>query len=149
MTVNSQRPANASSSTCGSPKTQTVLRSQVEVAAISLCTSVAGSLALNGTGISDLKPLQNLRRIEASLEIIGTGLKNLGGLGSLQSLGESLAIHNNELLENLGGLEALVNVSGGISIHENSRLTSLDGLSNLTVSSLRLVLGGGATKHYG
>ncbi len=140
MSVNCQGPVNASSPTCGSPKTVTVLRSQAEVNALSRCTLVAGSLALNGTGISDLKPLQSLRRIEASLEIIGTGLQTLGGLGSLAALGESLVIHDNLLLETLGGLEALVNVSGGIAIHENPLLRSVEGLSKLSVRSSRAMV---------
>lgn len=125
---------STNSNNCGRAKSLTILRTQEEVSALSRCTTLAGSLSLNGTAITDLGPLKGLRRVESSLEVIGTGLKTLAGLGALQSLGESLVIHDNLLLESLAGLEALVNVSaGGVDIQQNPRLASLSGLSSLTV----------------
>ncbi|MBK6966236.1 MAG: hypothetical protein IPH20_20515 [Bacteroidales bacterium] len=86
--------------------------------------SIAGSLRINGTGLSSLTGLGNLTFIGGGLEITNnSSLISLTGLDNLTSIGNDLYINNNF---SLSTCEAewmcgyLTNPSGSINISENA-----------------------------
>ncbi|MDX2301957.1 MAG: hypothetical protein NW226_04115 [Microscillaceae bacterium] len=87
-----------------------------------------GGGTVNSTGIQDLTPLKNLKRVRGKLSISNTNLVSLKGLENLQEA-ESIVISRNTLLTSLTTFSPLLQVCS-ITI-QSTALTSLSGLENL------------------
>ncbi|HFA51115.1 MAG TPA: hypothetical protein ENJ95_19045, partial [Bacteroidetes bacterium] len=113
-----------------------VVSSQAELNGIAGCTTISGSLTINGTDIVDLSPLLSLTQITGELSIGGCpSLASLTGLDNLQSV-SGISVFSNQ---NLTSLAALGNVVSNnvfpLLIFNNSQLTSLTGLEGITGAS--------------
>ncbi len=99
------------------------------------CDTVKGDVLIQGSDITDLSPLVQLKYIEGKLHITSNPrLKTLNGLDSLSYV-EELRIEYNDSLENLMGLGGLV-TAREIRIEANPELRSLHGLYRLEYVSL-------------
>ncbi len=82
----------ASAQACG----PLILTTQAQVDATS-CSSVTGSLTINGANITDLSPLSSVTSVGGSLRIHGkTTLTNLDGLAALTFVERDLIIIGND-----------------------------------------------------
>jgi hypothetical protein len=70
--------------------------------------------------------------VEGTVEINGDDISNLNGLSVLTTIGESLYISNNDILTDISGLSSLTHVTGALLISTNPLLTSFSGLENLS-----------------
>jgi len=120
-------------------------------------TSIAGTLHLIGSTITDFSGLENLNSIGGCLRLdfpynlvsfsglenlnsIGgdftitdpTNLVSLSGLENLNSIGGELYMSSCFELTNIAGLENLNSIGGNLRIEGNDELVSLSGLENLT-----------------
>ncbi len=59
-------------------------------------------------------------------------ITNLNGLSELTSIGGSLYIHGNELLNDIAGLSNLISIESELRFKSNLALTDINGLNNLT-----------------
>lgn len=80
----------------------------------------------------------NFLEITGSLTIgdntgIVSDITNLDALSSLETVGNFLAIYNNDQLENLNGLVGITSVGGDLLIGMNDLFTEINGLGNITV----------------
>ena len=79
----------------------------------------------------------NFLEITGSLTIgdntgIISDITNLDVLSSLETLGNYLAIYNNDQLESLNGLSGITSIGGDLLVGMNDLFTEIDGLSNIT-----------------
>lgn len=79
----------------------------------------------------------NFLEITGSLTIgdntgIISDITNLDALSSLETLGNYLAIYNNDQLENLNGLSGITSIGGDLLVGMNDLFIEIDGLSNIT-----------------
>jgi len=105
---------------------------------------ITGSLTIgDNTGIiSDITNLDAL----SSLETLGNylaiynndQLENLNGLSGITSIGGDLLVGMNDLFTNLDGLGSVISIGGALEIYSNDLLQNIQGISNVTS------LGGGA-----
>ena len=99
-----------------------VLASQADVDGFD-CSTFAGDLAVQGSGITGLGGLSELAAVTGSFAIGGTQtLANLGGLGALQSVGGDLSLGQNAGLLNVDALAALTSIGGGLAVQNNPAL---------------------------
>lgn len=121
-------PAAVQAQTCTGT---VVLQSQAAVNAFA-CSSVTGTLSINGNDITDLTPLASLTSVGSALSIVfNPALTSLAGLEGVTSVGDLVVLHN-AALTSLAGLKNLSTVSSAIVMETNSALTSLAGLESLT-----------------
>ena len=117
------------------------LTTNAEVNEISGCTRIAGELAIEGTLISDLRPLFALERVDGDLHIMTLAsetnpdandgvaqLTTLDGLGALAHIGGTLGITQNPRLVDTSALRGLVVTEQYLMISGNAALASLTGL---------------------
>ena len=96
---------------------------QAQVDAWDPCyTIINGNVTIQGAGINDLSPLQNITSITGNLTIQTTGLGNLNGLGSLGNVGGGASIIFNPSLSSLAGLESLATVGANFYMYYNFAL---------------------------
>ncbi len=62
---------------------------------------------------------------------IDVSIDNLSGLANIESIGGSLILKNNNVLQNLSGLSGLQTITGDIIVENNVALQSFSGLSSL------------------
>ncbi len=124
------------------PQPNYVLSSQAQVNAFpSTCSTVTGSLIIQGIDINDLTPLGAITSVGWNLSIGGNAaLTTLDGLGAITSVGGTLSIGGNAALTTLDGLGAITSVGGTLSIGGNAALTTLDGLGAITSVRGNLVI---------
>jgi hypothetical protein len=108
------------------------------------CTEIEGDVQIQGNDIVNLNALSVITSIEGTLsigrqEISGnSSLINLAGLEGLTTIGGSLRIANNDALTSLTGLDNLTSIGGTLYIgldvqfNGNPALISLTGLESLT-----------------
>ena len=113
----------------------TVLDSQEEVALLTGCTDISGSLRI-GNAVTDLTPLASLRRITGSLHVntadpwgLPAALSSLQGLEGLESVRSVELKHL--LVPNLDPLGGLTDLPGGLRLERLTQIESLAGLHNL------------------
>ena len=98
------------------------------------CSTLPGSVYIQGTGITDLSLLSFIRQIGGNLVIGGPGLlatsnmTSLQGLHNLESIGGLVSIHLNIKLQSLDGLNGLKHVGGSFSVSNNDALQSINSL---------------------
>jgi hypothetical protein len=99
---------------------------------LSSITSIGGDLiiAMN-TSLSNLSGLSNLQSIGGNLNIYYSGIKNLAGLGNLQQISGTLALDHNDSLLNLIGISPLLSL-GGMSISGTNAILNLNALNSIT-----------------
>ncbi|KAI8808136.1 hypothetical protein BJ742DRAFT_894151 [Cladochytrium replicatum] len=115
---------------CGTAGQWTYINGQTQLATLSACTAVQGSLSI--TGVTSLAPLATLQSVQLSLDITGNSITDLTGLGALATVGEQFFIHSNGNLTSLNGLTGLRTITGGLFIYDCDSLTSISALSGLT-----------------
>lgn len=90
---------------------------------------------ISGTGtslITDLSPLQTLKRVDGTLLIgLNNNISTLKGLENLCRVGGPFLIYGNDQLTTLEGLDRLHYVGGDLTIEINDHLQSLNGLEKL------------------
>ncbi len=97
------------------------------------CTEIEGNVEIFGNDITNLDSLSVLTSIGGSLAVYGNPLlNNLLGLENIETIGGILYIGSNPLLISLSGLENISSVSGYLSIIGNNSLINLVGLNNVT-----------------
>jgi hypothetical protein len=107
-----------------------VVRSAVQLKALSGCTHVRGDLSIEMHDVVSLRALDSLWSVDGTLGIHGSRkLESLRGLERLHRVGH-LAIVDNALLAQLHGVGALQS-AGGVSVIQNPRLRDLRGLERL------------------
>ncbi|HOY06306.1 MAG TPA: hypothetical protein PLO67_12940 [Saprospiraceae bacterium] len=106
------------------------------------CTSVAGSVTLNGTNIVNLDSLDWITGIDGNLWInMNPELVSLQGLNNLTGISGLVLIRDNAVLANLTGLNNLLTIGGSLLVNENPQLLNLDGLNGLTDIGADLSIG--------
>jgi len=116
------------------------LESQADVNAFNY-TEVTGNLTVQGSYITDLRPIAKLTKVGGVFHIANnSNLTNLVGLENLTSVGGDLYIRNNRNLNSLAGLQNLTSVGKDLWISISS-LSSLRGLENLTSVGRSLSIG--------
>ncbi|MEM9823625.1 MAG: hypothetical protein AAF985_21245, partial [Bacteroidota bacterium] len=110
------------------------ISSQSEMDAFPDCTTLFGSIFIDGADITDLSPMSNLQMVTGSINIVNTGITSLAGLENLTTVGKTLAIVNCDLIPNLIGLDNLTTVNESFNIVQNDLLVNFTGLSTLTGS---------------
>jgi hypothetical protein len=90
------------------PPPDGAIKSDAELEAYAGCTTIEGSVQIEGPGVGSLVALQHVEEIEGSL-LIGqdTALRSLEGLGALRTLGGSLVLQNNAELTDASALSGL------------------------------------------
>ncbi|WP_435579200.1 hypothetical protein, partial [Gilvibacter sp.] len=132
-------------SVCGGcPPGSVVLTTQAEVDNFAVmypgCTTINGSLRIDGPDIVDLTPLASLTTIEdgpflGNLIIQNcTSLASLDGLNNISLVSAGFSLLQNPLLTDLLGMEGLTSVNS-LTIFDNPLLTEITALSNVTGSS--------------
>ncbi len=106
------------------------LFSQADVDAFNY-SEITGGLTIAGPDIVDLTPLVSLTSVGYLWIKDNTTLTNLTGLENVVSVGGSIIIRNNSVLESLSGLISIPS-SSDLIIMDNPALTSLEGLGNIT-----------------
>ena len=107
------------------------LSTQAEVDAFD-CSTVSGTLRVQGAGITDLDGLSELTSVGGTFNVTSNDdLTSVAGLSSLTNVGGTFALFDNESLPNADGLESLTTVGGGLEVLFNDVLTDVDGLSSL------------------
>jgi hypothetical protein len=113
-----------------------ILKSQAEVNAFN-CTEITGGLFISGADITDLSPLQNLRKVGSLSIWENVNLTNVDGLSGLREISEisgfpyTIGIVGNPSLKNLDGLGYLTMDSlGPINISNNPLLESINAFSS-------------------
>ncbi|WAS94570.1 hypothetical protein [Nannocystis punicea] len=144
----------------GEPFRYLSLYTQEDVAALAGCTDVDADLHIE-SGVTDLRPLASLRRVDGALRIYGgynlptnepplPSLAGLEGLDSVEALSvERLGVASLEVfsglttipgglrvdflphLESLEGLHNIESVGGELAIQDCEKLTSLAGLRSV------------------
>jgi len=96
------------------------------------CSSVEGSVSINGPGITNLLGLNVLTSVGGDL-IIGNNpdLISLSGLENLTLVGNFLEIISCPLLQDLNALNSLITIGADLSLIFNPSINSITGLSNL------------------
>jgi len=99
------------------------------------CTQIEGDVEIGMFGIpsdiDNLEPLDQITSIEGSLRIDSNdNLSNLNGLDSLNTIGGTLNIAYNALVD-LSGLGAVTDIGGDLRLQFNTDLIDLNGLNNL------------------
>lgn len=89
--------------------------------------------------IVDLTPLLGITKVSGNLNLFNTGLRKLDGLNNLLSVGDSLSIVRNDILENLDAFENLESV-GSLRINGFS-LDNMKGLNKITIINNLLISG--------
>ncbi len=98
------------------------------------CSSISGSLIIEGTSLTDLQGLECLRDVTRRLVIRNNhALQSLRGLEQLRNLSATVEIVNNSALSSLHGLDN-VSFAEGFKIENNPALTNLRGLQELGMS---------------
>lgn len=97
------------------------------------CTTIGGSLSIDGNDITDLSFLNSLKTIDGDLIITNTTLENLLGLDSLIALHGNLIIGDNTeggnaILKSLEGISNLIYLEGELKIENNDILHSIEHL---------------------
>jgi hypothetical protein len=112
-----------------------VLTTQAELNELAGVVELKGSLTtgFNSLALTSLTPLSCLQHVSGSLNLEMTGISQVDALHSLSTVGGSLKLSDNNLLENLAGLEALSGVGGDLIISLNDALTAIDGFGSLIV----------------
>ena len=87
-------------------------------------------LYIDGSNITDLSPLYDLKKVNGKVEINRTSIQTLQGLESLEFIGGKLIIFRCDVLDNLDALENLKTINNDIEIYSNG-LTDINGLRNL------------------
>lgn len=96
------------------------------------CTTIEGSVIINGADITNLNGLSAIISIGGGLSINGNDvLTDLSGLDGLISIGGGLLIGHNPALTSLNGLEALTDLEGALYVQFNDALTNMSGLDGL------------------
>ncbi len=125
-----------------------VVDTEAELADVSRCAEITGSLRVIGLDVPDLTLLRGLERVgTAACPTTGSpcpdgdfsignnsALVDLTGLENLVFIGGTLAVNANPQLVNLRGLDSLRQVANqfsGVVIRGNPRLESLAGLAGL------------------
>ena len=104
-----------------------------DIAALSGCTEITGSLYIRETQLTSLSGLENLTSTVGKVSIFSNdSLTDLSALQNLTSVGWDLSIQENDSLTSLTGPENLTSLDWDLIIIENTSLTSLSGLQNLT-----------------
>jgi hypothetical protein len=104
-----------------------------DIAALSGCTEITGSLHISYTALTNLSGLENITSVGGLLYITGnTALTTLSGLENIESVDGTLEIKDNTALTTLNGLENITSVGGSLYITGNTALTILSGLENIT-----------------
>jgi hypothetical protein len=95
------------------------------------CDEVTGNVDVNGTALSALRGLDNLRVVGGELEIVNNpALVDLSALSHLERVG-ALIVGADDALPSLDGLESLTVVEGLLSLYSLPSLTNVRGLRNL------------------
>jgi hypothetical protein len=103
-----------------------------DIAALSGCTEIWGTLYIVNTNLTSLDGLENINNIHDDLRISDNdALTSLSGLSNITNVSGSLQIEDNDALTSLSGLNNLTSVGGFLQIMFNNALTSLNGLENL------------------
>jgi hypothetical protein len=104
------------------------------LAPLSNLTEITGTLRINNTALTSLAGLENLEQV-GFIFVLGnnSNLQSLEGLSSLSSIGFSFLVGDNDALTSLEELTGnLTTVGGSISIFDNAVLESLAGLESIT-----------------
>ncbi len=109
------------------------------------CTTLSGTLTINGPDITNLDGLNGLGYISGALVISNNPqLTNITGLTALTGTQYGVKISGNDLLTKLDGLNKLRSVGGNLELTNNPQLTSLAALTALTTVSLDLIVSNNA-----
>lgn len=99
------------------------------------CTSIEGSIIIEGDDISNLNGFHALNSIQGIVfigEFYGNPmLHDLSGLENLDYIGGSLYIQENDALSSLLALSNLDSIGGSLVFYDNSSIISLEGLESL------------------
>ena len=105
---------------------------QAELDALSRCREIAGSLMISGDTVTDLTPLNNLRRVERTLALSGTHVEEWVAPSTLTSV-RWLDIWHTRYLRHVGGFSGLTQfTNGGVTVRDNAELTTFDALHGVT-----------------
>ena len=94
------------------------------------CATIGDSLVLqtasgDPTSLTDLSPLNGVKRICGSLQIQNLPVTTLAGLEGIEFVGGDLQIRLNGNLESLVGLENLAYVGGTVTVELNNAIDTL------------------------
>ncbi|MEE9373125.1 MAG: IPTL-CTERM sorting domain-containing protein [Saprospiraceae bacterium] len=97
---------------------------QASLSTVSSCTTITGSITVNGGNINDLSPFSNITSITGNLNILNTTmLTSLNGLDNLVSVA-GIRIMTNNMLTDINALDkAIVSGSGSLIIQDNEKLS--------------------------
>ena len=104
-----------------------------DIQALSSLDSIAWTLAVLDTGLTDLDALAQLQgELGLALNIRwNSKLSSITGLAGITGVQSSLAVQDNPALLSLDGLQSITTVGTGLTISHNDSLTSLDGLESV------------------
>lgn len=113
-----------------------VVSSAIDLLALASCTSIGGSLTIDGTSVESLEGLQNLASVGNLYVNYNPSLVDISHLSSLTTVIGTFQLIGNAAIPNLDGLEQLTTVGAQLRIQSNGGLLDIDGLSALeTVGS--------------
>ena len=114
---------------CGTTGDTLVVETGAELATLSGCTSIFGSLLVSDPATSDVDALSQVTSVEEHLLIHNNiSLLHVGGLQALETIGGNLEFHNNFTLQSLDGLSALTSIGGDLTFMGNITLVQFDAL---------------------
>ncbi|MBX2951599.1 MAG: T9SS type A sorting domain-containing protein [Leadbetterella sp.] len=96
------------------------------------CQNLPYSITVNGPDITNLNGLSQLKSIGITLLInVNPLLEDISGLSNVESIGSTLQIYNNAVLKNVTGLSKLKSIGKDLTIQSNATLQNVDGLVSL------------------
>ena len=106
------------------------------------CEEIEGFLTIDGSTITDISGLLNLRKVGGFLFIRNCSqLLSLDGLQNIDSIGGGFSILNNLNLNSIDSLYRLKHVGGDFYLQDCNALINLNGLENLSFIGGELFIG--------
>ena len=127
---------------CGKSGLYIDLNFSEDIAAISDCTRLLGTLRVGDSPFVSIDGLESIDTIDEMVVLFrNPALASLQGLSGLAWVGDAIHVRFNSNLPNLTGFESLVQ-AGSLLIEYNDVLTNLDGLQSLqTVAGDLIIVG--------
>jgi len=113
------------------------------------CTTIEGSVFINGSDITHIDSLYTIQVIEDSLGIYYSFLVDLSGLENLTSIGDYVGFFYNNSLESVEALSGASQLSGLTFIFQNQSLLSYQGLAGIIETSESILLANNSVSSLG
>jgi hypothetical protein len=107
-----------------------VATTSADLRALEGCSTIKGGLTLDGSWLTQVPWLSELRDIDGYLDVRAPNLASLTGMGSLETVSGNLSIYGTSSLENIDEL-VRINDVGALIVSGNPGLISIGDMSSL------------------